>query len=192
MTLAELAAAILVLLATPGPTNTLVALAGAERSWTGALRLIPTELAGYLVTTVPLALAGTKLLEAMPAARGALTVVAAAWVLWLAMAMWRLPALHIAIPAVTGRRIFVTTLLNPKALVFGIILLPAEETVRLVANFAVFAALVVAVAMGWAALGAALCGQGHEGGLPRVWRRAASLWLGALAAYLLGRVAGLA
>ncbi len=49
MSLEELVLALLVLLLTPGPTNTLMALAGAERGWTRALRLIPAELAGYLL-----------------------------------------------------------------------------------------------------------------------------------------------
>ncbi|MGC5198806.1 hypothetical protein, partial [Aphanothece microscopica] len=92
MTLAEMTLALLVLLATPGPTNTLVALAGAERGWRGALRLIPAELAAYLAVTVPLALAGAAAMAAVPGLRGGVTLAAAAWVAWLAVAMWRLPA----------------------------------------------------------------------------------------------------
>ena len=189
MTLAETALAIAALLVTPGPTNTLLALAGAERGWTRAIRLIPAELGGYLATTVPLALLGTRLLEAMPAARAAVTVAAAAWVLWLAVSMWRVPLAQAGTPTVTGRRVAVTTLLNPKALIFGLVLLPGGE--RLAANFGLFAAEVVAVAMLWALLGATLRRDAQDG-LPASWRRAASVWLGALALYLLGHVAGLA
>ena len=191
MTYVETALAILLLLVTPGPTNTLLALAGAERGWTRAIRLIPAELGGYLTTTVPLAILGTRLLEALPAARAAVTVLAAAWVLWLAIAMWRVPRAQGGTPTVTARRVAVTTLLNPKALIFGLLLLPATETARMAANFGLFATQVVTVAMLWALLGASLR-RGAQGGLPATWRRAASLWLGALALYLIGHVAGLA
>lgn len=196
MSLAAAALAILVLLVTPGPTNTLLALAGAERGWRGAVRLIPAELAGYLAVVAPLALLGAPLLAALPQARTALTLAAAAWVLWLAVAMWRGPR-----PGsmrgperatVTGRRVLVTTLLNPKALVFGLVLLHAAGWGALAVHLALFALQVVGVAMLWALLGAALRARREAPGLPAPWRRAASLWLGALSLYLVGRVAGLA
>lgn len=116
---------------------------------------------------------------------------AATWVLWLALAMWRIPAVREASRAATGRRIFTTTLLNPKAPVFGLVLLPAAETGRVLFNFTLFSTLIVTVAMAWAALGSALRGAERGGGLPRGWRWAASVWLGALAVYMIGRVAGL-
>ena len=45
---------------------TLMLLAGAERGLPGALRLIPAELAGYLVTVLPLALFGAAVLAGYP------------------------------------------------------------------------------------------------------------------------------
>lgn len=192
MTLPETALAILVLLVTPGPTNTLLAVAGAERGWTRAVRLIPAELGGYLATTAPLAILGARLLDTLPEARTAVTVLAAAWVLWLAVAMWRVPRAQAGTLTVTARRVAVTTLLNPKALIFGLVLLPATDWGRLAANFGLFATEVVGVAMAWALLGATLRRRGDAPGLPAPWRRAASVWLGALALYLLGHVAGLA
>jgi threonine/homoserine/homoserine lactone efflux protein len=83
MTLIETALIISWTLLTPGPTNTLIALAGAERGWMRALPpLIPAELAGYLLATVPLALLGARLLETRPALKVGITLVAALWVLW--------------------------------------------------------------------------------------------------------------
>lgn len=184
MTPWETALAVLVLLVTPGPTNTLLALAGAERGWRDALRLLPAELAAYLATVAPLAALGQALLSRAPQARVALTLAAAAWVLWLAAAMWRGPPQGVA-PSVTARRVAVTTLLNPKGLVFGLVILPAATLDRLAANLLLFAALVVGVAAAWAALGAILR---REGGLPRPWRRAAALWLGGLALLLVSRL----
>jgi threonine/homoserine/homoserine lactone efflux protein len=193
MTQLETALAILLLLVTPGPTNTLLALAGAERGWLRALRLIPSELLGYLSVTLPLALVGARLLEAAPTARTLVTAAAGAWVLWLALSMWRLPDAQSAGLTVTARRVMVTTMLNPKGLVFGLVLLPATEVAKLLGNFALFVTLIVAVAASWALLGSVLHKPATaSSGLPGAWRRAASLWLGALGVYLLGRVAGLA
>ena len=74
MSFAELALAVLLLLLTPGPTNSLMLVAGAERGWSGALRLIPAELAGYFLTVLPLTLAGAALLDGADALRSAVTL----------------------------------------------------------------------------------------------------------------------
>jgi threonine/homoserine/homoserine lactone efflux protein len=47
--------------------------------------------------------------------------------------------------SVGARALFVTTALNPKALIFGLVLLPSPD--RLAANLALFAGLVVLVAV---------------------------------------------
>jgi threonine/homoserine/homoserine lactone efflux protein len=107
--------------------------------------------------------------------------------------MWRLPVARSGGLTVTARRVIVTTLLNPKALIFGLVLLPAEAGAKLLANFGLFAGLIAAAAAGWIALGAVLARGGRsESGLPSAWRRAASVWLGALAVYLFGHAVGLA
>ena len=56
MTMPELTLALMVLLLTPGPTNTLMLLAGTERGPGRALALIPVELAAYMAVITPLAL----------------------------------------------------------------------------------------------------------------------------------------
>lgn len=53
--------AVLALLATPGPTNTLMALAGAEGGVGRVARLLPAELAGHLTTILPLVWLGGAL-----------------------------------------------------------------------------------------------------------------------------------
>ena len=45
--------AILALLLTPGPTNTLLTVGAAARGWRASLPLLFGELAGYLVVVVP-------------------------------------------------------------------------------------------------------------------------------------------
>lgn len=193
MTLTTFLIAVLGLLLTPGPTNTLMAVAGAERGARRALRLIPAELAGYLTTVLPLALAGAVWLEHMPAARPAIAAAAAVWVMLLAVQVWRLPAQDgtNAGVSVTAGRIFLTTLLNPKALIFGLVLLPPRAGLEL--RLAGFAVLVVAVALVWIGLGTLLrrTGQDHAPGLSPGLRRAAAGWLAVLSVMLAAKaVAG--
>ena len=182
MTLIELAFALLALLATPGPTNTLLALAGAQ-----AVRrplLLPlVELAAYMTTVVPLSIWGQNWLEATPKLRLILTLAAAVWVAVLAVRMWRHATRAEAqgAPGVTALQVGVTTLLNPKALVFGLVLIPSGPDV--VAGLWLFAALVIVVSLAWLWLGARLAGRYQ----PLV-NRGGAVWLGVLAALLLGRV----
>jgi len=188
MTTFELSLAILALLVTPGPTNTLMFLAGAERGLTRALRLIPAELAGYLLTVVPLVLVGAPLLQEHPGARAVLALAAGFWVAVLALRLWRLPRAEEGRAAIGAASVFTTTLLNPKALIFGLVLLPHPEHAAV--NIANFAFQVVAVALLWQA-GGALLGRSTGPRMP-VLRRAASLWLGGLSVMLVLRGAGLA
>lgn len=185
MTTPELSLAILALLLTPGPTNSLMLLAGAERGLRRASGLIPAELAGYLTSVVPLALLGQSVLETWPGLRAAVALAAAVWVAALAVRLWRLPEVATA-PLVGARSLFVTTALNPKALIFGLVLLPAPD--RLVGNLILFTGLVVAVALVWAGLGAML--QRGSSGQPRalfVLRRLASVFLATMSVLLLLR-----
>lgn len=184
----ELALATLALLLTPGPTNTLLFLAGSERGLPGALRLIPAELSGYLATVIPLAWIGSELLEAWPGLRPAIAILAGIWVAWLALRLWRLPQ-----PGTAGQRhvratdVVVTTLLNPKALIFGLVLLPAATPAQVAANIGQFAVQVVAVAMLWAGGGAMVAARAGEGRGVVILRRIASVWLGFVSAGLLAR-----
>jgi threonine/homoserine/homoserine lactone efflux protein len=184
MPLPDLIIALTVLLLSPGPTNTLMALAGAERGLRNAAGLIPLELCAYLCVTVPLALAGAGLMTALPGVLPVVTAVAAIWVLWLAIRMWRRPVpQQVASATVTPLRVFLTTLLNPKALIIGLVLLPGPS---LPLRTAVFAALVCSAALAWISLGAVLARRGSSTvpGLTPLLRRSAAVWLGLLSAAL--------
>lgn len=89
--LPELALALALLLMTPGPTSTLMAVAGAEGGVRRAARLIPAEAAAYLAGTLPLAAAGAATTQALPGLRPALTAGAAVRVASIALSLWRLP-----------------------------------------------------------------------------------------------------
>jgi threonine/homoserine/homoserine lactone efflux protein len=180
MTLAEFAFALFVLLLTPGPTNTLIALAGAERGWRGAMRLMPYEAAAYGLVTLPLAIAGSQLAEDHATLRQTVTLLAAAWVGYLAVRLWRLPPGDVMGPAQNGAlRLFTTTLLNPKALIIGLVLLPSQPHLGWAAL--AFLVILVAVSAFWAVAGH-VAGSGMA--LQPTVRRASAAWLGILAVWL--------
>ena len=149
------------------------------RGWRWALRLLPYEIAAYLLVTLPLALLGALALEAAPLLRPAITLASGLWVMGLAIRMWR-PCLETGASEVTPRHLFITTLLNPKALIFGLVLLPGPQ---LALNMALFVALIALVAAIWASIGACMAGRRDcpLGQTPPLLRRAAGLWLGVLA-----------
>lgn len=187
MTTPELSLAILALLLTPGPTNTLMFLAGSERGLAGAARLIPAELAGYLAVTVPLAVAGGHLVDALPVLRPLIASLAGLWVAWLAFRLWHLPVTTQGGGGrVNAAGVLVTTLLNPKALLFGLVLLPSPT--HLMFNIGLFAGQIVLVAAAWAGFGAVLAGSGSRGGpgIP-LMRRIAALWLAVVSVSLIAK-----
>lgn len=178
----ELALAILLLLLTPGPTNTLVMLAGGERGLRATLPLIPVELLAYLATVVPLTLIAHAASEGLAALRPVIAIVAGLWVLSLAFRLWTAPAKGTGQVLVTPARLFLTTLLNPKALIFGLVLLPSAAPA---AGFALFSVLVVAVALFWACIGCRLPDFAANG--LSLMRRAAACWLAVLSLGLLAK-----
>jgi threonine/homoserine/homoserine lactone efflux protein len=185
MTLPELTLAILALLLTPGPTNSLMFLAGAERGLLGSARLIPVELGGYLLTVLPLALFGQSVLDAWPGLRAGVALAAALWVAMLALSLWRASDVE-TVRAVDARTLFITTALNPKALIFGLVLLPTPG--QLAGNVVLFASLVIAVAFLWTGCGAMLR-RGRAGRPPALTllRRLASVALAAMSLTLVLR-----
>ncbi len=178
--------ALLALLVSPGPTNTLMILAGAERGARGVVPLAGVTVAAYLLTVAPLTLAAAAL-AGQPGLRAGVTVVAGLWVARLALGLWRHPAPDAVPAAVTAGQVFMTTLLNPKALIFGLVLLP--QVADRAAGLAFLAAAVAVASSLWGLAGALAAGR--TAALP-VIRRGSALVLAVFAALLLMRGSGLA
>jgi threonine/homoserine/homoserine lactone efflux protein len=149
------AAAVAILLATPGPTNTLLLTAGAaSRRW--SLSLVIAEVAGYLATIVLVGYLIGGWVASVPALAKALRVAIALYLVYLAIRLWRAGLAAEAAPrGVRPRDVFITTMLNPKALLFALGIIPVHAPNAL-AYLAAFAALVVAAGSAWLLLGAAL------------------------------------
>jgi threonine/homoserine/homoserine lactone efflux protein len=144
--------AVWALLLTPGPSNSLLALSGLRLGFVRSLKLIPVELFAYLLTVVPLSLLGKAALTAWPSGLVAAKLLAAVWVLTLAVRHWSPSATKRSASGASVYELFVTTLLNPKALIFGCVLLPQPQLAdRYGASIALFAASVVGVALVWIA-----------------------------------------
>ena len=188
MTLAAFLSAILGLLLTPGPTNTLMGLAGASTGFLRAMRLIPAELLGYVTAILPLAFVGHGLMAHYPLAGHAIKLAAAAWVMFLAIKLWGRGPLADAGGEVTAWRICLTTMLNPKALIIGLVLLPPLAAPEFLSRLALFCLVAAGVAMIWGGAGA-LARQGGAGtGRLRAVRRAASVWLAMVSVMLVAGV----
>jgi threonine/homoserine/homoserine lactone efflux protein len=176
--------AVACVLIAPGPTNTLIGLTGATKGMGRAARLIPAELAGYLTSILPFAALGARFSAYWPQAAVAMKISASIWLLILAMRLWKTEK-SAEEPASLGPvRIYVTTALNPKALLFALVLLPAWGDPQFPGRLGLFCMMVASVAMLWGSAGVFLKmadGTGHN--LPIV-RQVASGWLAVLSVTL--------
>ncbi|KRA97274.1 hypothetical protein ASD83_08995 [Devosia sp. Root685] len=157
--------AVLGLLATPGPTNTLMAASGAQRGVRRSLHLLVGELGGYAIAiTVWIEIVGVVAARE-PLVAVVAKLVAVAFLFWSAWKLWRNAGrADLGQRGITLGRVFVTTLVNPKALVFAFAIFPAVGFVERLPFDGVFAVLVVGTAVGWMMLGA-LMQRGSAGWL---------------------------
>ncbi|MDR6952731.1 threonine/homoserine/homoserine lactone efflux protein [Ancylobacter sp. 3268] len=167
------ALAVLAILATPGPTNTLLATAGAAGGMRRALPLMPAEIGGYLVSISLLGLVLGPAIAASPILGLGLRLVVGLYLLTTAWSLWQRSG---NAPGAVGRvvtpsRVFLTTLLNPKAILFALGVVPLG-TERVWPYLAGFAGLCALVALGWIGIGtlagraAGASGRGHI--VPRI------------------------
>ena len=151
------ALAVLALLATPGPTNTLMAVAGATLGMSRGLRLIPAEIAGYLTSISLLIFIFQPVFAAFPLAATVLRVGCGSYLAILAVTIWRASAYDTGQASLVNfQRVFTTTLLNPKALIFAFQIFPAGEIRLTLAFLGTFALICCAVASVWIYIGATL------------------------------------
>ena len=183
MSLVQLTLALLALLLTPGPTNTLMLLAGGEGGLRRVIRLLPVELAAYLAVILPLALLATGLAEHLAGLRPAIAVLAGLWVFYLAIRLWRPEPAATQTGSVTALRLGLTTLLNPKALIMGLVLLPAAGLSG--ATVVLLILCIASVALLWGGAGALLRGRAAQTSALPLVRRAAAVWLAGLSLMLL-------
>ena len=149
------AIAVVALLATPGPTNALL-LTAATMSGSRAFRLIAAEIAGYLIAVLTIALLIGPLVADWWALGMVLRSAAALYLLMVAVRLWRRGGSEFGSPRlIEMRHVFTTTLLNPKAILFGLGIVPVQAPDPL-PYLVAFAALIALVGSGWIAIGLAI------------------------------------
>lgn len=154
MTTFALAAALILL--TPGPTNTLLAAAGSVMGVRRALVLPLAESLGYAIAVsafVWLAGAVAQIHWAMPA----LKAVAAAWLLYSATRLWSAKVTTAPEPDRRAfARVLVTTLLNPKAMLVGTLMIPRLPLPEAAPWIGAYVAMAYLAGLGWVMFGAYL------------------------------------
>jgi threonine/homoserine/homoserine lactone efflux protein len=178
--------ALLTVLIVPGPTNTLLATSGATVGLRKSLHLLLLELLGYATAIALIRTFIASVIERLPGETRFIRIVAAIYLLGLAVGLWRW-RLASATRAVRAHHLFITTLLNPKALLIALVLLPPAAS----ADFRYWVALALmipSIGTGWIYLGSSV-GKAAFHGLAATIPRAASVILGVFAALLILSVA---
>ena len=180
--------AVLTILATPGPTNTLLAAGAAMAGFRRSLMLLTAELGGYLITV---GLAGFLLrpvIAAYPAIGVTLKLAVSLYLVHAALRLWRRAGnREVRHNAVTWSTVFVTTLLNPKGLILALAIVPFGHA-EVAPYLAGFAVLVPAIGALWLVagrlVGAAAGSRRHL--VPRLSAVALAGFAGFIAASALG------
>ncbi|MCC7252725.1 LysE family transporter [Hyphomicrobium sp.] len=157
-------------LALPGPTNTLYFLCGAALGLRGSLGLVLLALAGYGIAVAALVGLAAPLVASELRLGDVLRIAAALVLAYAAYKLWR-GATRAGTSATADRQavgnwtFFLTTLTNPKSLVFAALLLPKEDVgasaIFPLTAFLVF--MIVVSGMGWLAAGAAFRSGSADG-----------------------------
>jgi len=144
---------VLVLLATPGPTNTLLAASGASVGLVRSLRLVPFELAGYLISILTIGLLIGPALWNRPWTAIAVRVAVALYLVLLGLRLWRGRNAIDGETRVGPGTVFLTTLLNPKAAIFALVIIPMQDA-QWPLYILAFAAMMCAMSVTWMGAGA--------------------------------------
>jgi threonine/homoserine/homoserine lactone efflux protein len=177
------ALAVLTILGTPGPTNTLLATAGATTGVRQSLPLLAAELSGYLISILVIRGVLSPVIAAFPVVGTVLKVAVALYIGWIAVRLWAKPSELTAARRVDFGMVFVTTLLNPKAIVFALTVIPLAHP-QLWLYFAAFAVAVLAAGLSWILVGGAI--NAASGGKHRsLVQRVAAVVLGGFAGVIL-------
>ena len=182
-------AGITVVLAMPGPTNTLLAAAGLRQGFKRSASLTGAELAGYMVSITVWGRFLGQAAQILPWLPGLVRVASSLYIAYLAWRMWRAAS---AVPSAAQqligmRTLFVATLLNPKGILFASAIFPAlafQSLQAYLVAMGIFALLLVPIGLMWVLVGSALAGERLRWIDPARMQRGASIVLGVFSATL--------
>jgi threonine/homoserine/homoserine lactone efflux protein len=182
------------LLATPGPTNTLLAASGASAGVRCSLPLLAAELTGYGLAICLLRFILGPFVTIIPAFGVAMGLAVMIYLLHVAIAFWHYDTAQMGgAGPVTFHRVFTTTLLNPKAIIFAFTLLPRTTDVfGLLPWVTLLAVQIFVIGCGWILLGATISQSLHGAARVKVGYRFSALVLVVMASIVGAHSLGLA
>ena len=179
------------ILLTPGPTNTLLASSGISRGLRRSAPLLSFECLGYVCATSLWGLVLNTTMQDYPFVINIIKVVSGLYIARLGLRLWAQAGHDAALEqmaAVKPSELFVATLLNPKAVIFAMVLFPVQTWLS-VSNYAEvmgnFVALVAVIGELWIALGSVLISGRFRWLQPQWFQRLAALTLWGFAVWLL-------
>ncbi len=146
------------ILLAPGPTNTLLAAAGVRRGWRAAMPLIASALAGYLIAISAWGIFLASMGDYYPWLSTTVRVACSAYLLYVAVKLWMSTGTFSSSGPMAIRPSvqFLTTLLNPKGLLFASTIFPSQAFGDLqvyVMTMGLFTGLAVPMGLAWISLG---------------------------------------
>lgn len=161
--------AIIVVLMIPGPTNALLASSAHQQGIAKASLLLPAQLLGYLYAIHLWALLIHLTQPIWPNLENLLHFFSMLYVFWLAFHLWKSSHLKTHNQKYVGirpRQLFISTLKNPKAILFSAGIFPAETWTDprcFILVSAIFCLVLVPTALFWMLFGRAiLAGQSQQ------------------------------
>ncbi len=169
-------------LVVPGPTNTLLLSSGLKVGLRRTLPLVVAEAMGYVVAISAWGFFLFALAASRPWLMDTVKLLSSAYILWLAIKMWRKSrSLHnLAAGPVGFRDVFVATLMNPKAVLFASTVFPIEafrSGEYFMQAILVFLIVLAPIGIGWSCLGGLLTSRRSWSGYTSTFLRCASLVL---------------
>jgi threonine/homoserine/homoserine lactone efflux protein len=172
------------ILLTPGPTNTLLAAAGATAGPYRSARLMIAEAFGYGISIASIGLLVRPIILRYPSIQTCLRAAAVLFLLYMVWHLFRGSTRHVvAKNGVTWSRVFTTTLLNPKAFIFALAVIPFG-TPRAGTYFTWFFFILLPISAAWIVIGAVLGQAVHQEHRERITQRLCACVLGAFAVVL--------
>ena len=144
------------ILAMPGPTNTLLFSSSVARGFSRSLVLVVAELVAYLLAISCWGFLLLKLLNDQAWIATTLKLGAAFYIAYLSLKIWKFEKSLTPESSITSRHVFITTLLNPKAFLFASFVMPPKVFIETAAYFpamGTFALTMIPVSLGWCLLG---------------------------------------
>lgn len=175
---------VLAVLAMPGPTNSLLFVSGVTRGFRTSLPLVVAEVGAYIISISLLVFVLEPASRAHSTLNHLLRVLCSVYLAYIALWLWQSGKREVDDShPITFLRVFLTTLVNPKNLIFafGIFPIPTAASSAMLPYLVTFSVICTAVASGWIGAGTLLHSMGAHKSHSNWFYRGEALLLGGFA-----------